>query len=351
MWLRDNWEQMDLLERFVANSVYIKPMMDRTFRIHGMAGAIDVDTGKPRNWDEYVQKERVRRGVGLASQEEAPVWPAVGSTPPVNESIEEQIERIDALLNEKASPIDLRIYRTRIGCAIDASTAGAEMEIETQIRGIDGITTVRSLVDSKRPLSATSDYVTYEVKFELMGASSRTEYREGVLFPGFRRIPGVNIIDWSSIHRTNVRGTVRTVREDKMLKEYGMGGPVGLSAMRRASGARATPTPQLDALISDWAEGGVQLYDTPTNFADMSSHVMMPVEELLPLRSARYRGDMNDFRGRYQNFIREGPSAPVFLAIGQNGRAKITGNEDLIWFAQKAGLEELPVFISYQKQA
>jgi hypothetical protein len=343
MWLRDNWEQMDLLERFVANSVYIKPMMDRTFRIHGANGAIDVDTGEPRNWSSLVQKERVRRGVGLAS----------GPSPvaPVNESIEDQITRIDNLLNEKVSPIDLRIYRTRIGCSIDSAIAGAEMEIETQIRGIDGVTTVRSIVDSKRPLTATSNYATYEIKFELMGADSRKEYREAVLFPGLRRIPGINIIDWSSIHRTNVRGTTRTVREDKMLKEYGIGGPVGLSAMRRASGARATPTPQLDVIISDWAEGGVQLYDTPTNFADMSSHLMMPVEELLPLRSAHYRGDMNDFRGRYQNFIREGASAPVFLAIGQNGRAKITGNEDLIWFAQKAGLEELPVFISYQKQA
>jgi hypothetical protein len=77
----------------------------------------------------------------------------------------------------------------------------------------------------------------------------------------------------------------------------------------------------------------------------------MPVEELASLMSPRYRGDMNDFRGRYERFIKDGPRAPIFLAIGQNGRAKITGNEDLVWFAKKAGLEELPVFISYQKQA
>jgi hypothetical protein len=38
------------------------------------------------------------------------------------------------------------------------------------------------------------------------------------------------------------------------------------------------------------------------------------------------------------------------MAIGQNGRAKITGNEDEVWFACKSGLEELPVFFSYQKQ-
>ena len=34
----------------------------------------------------------------------------------------------------------------------------------------------------------------------------------------------------------------------------------------------------------------------------------------------------------------------------ENGRVKITGNEDDVWYATKSGLEELPVFFSYQKQ-
>jgi hypothetical protein len=353
MWLRDNWEQMDLLERFVANSVYIKPMMDRTFRIHGMAGAIDVATGKPRNWDEYIQKERVRRGVGLASQEEAPVWPAVGSTPPVNESIEEQIERIDALLNEKASPIDLRIYKTQIGCSVDRAVGGAEQEMETQIRGIDGITTVRSVAESKRPMTSTSEYMVFEVKFELMGASSRKEYREAVLFPGLRRIPGLNIIDWTSIHRTNVRGTVRTVREN-IIKELrggfgsGQGGPT--SAHQGISEPLPTPKLSIQAVIEDWKEAGVQAYDAPMNTDDMQYHVMVSVGELWPFKSKTYRDDFDTFDAGYIRFIRDGARLPVYLAVGQNGRAKITGNEDLVWFAKRAGLEELPVFISYQKQ-
>jgi len=362
MWLRDNWEQMDLLERFVADAVYITPMLARTFRGHSMAGAIDPDTGKPRNWDEYVQKERVRRGVGLASTSEIESMgmerarqnrEAAG----INESIEDQIERIDELLNEKESPIDLRIYRTQIGCSVDLSVGGAEMEIETQIRGIEGVTTVRSLIDSKRPLTATSDYITYEIKFELMGASSRKEYREAILFPGLRRVPGINIIDWSSIHRTNVRGTIRTVRENKTLNEYdgSIGGFGGLAGVLGATGRRdsrtmPTPRPALQTMIDDWAEGGVQLYDAPMDTTDMRYHTMMPVEDLVPLCSNSYRGDMNDFRGRYQNFIKDGAGAPVYLAIGQNGRASITGGEDQVWFAQKSGLEELPVFISYQKQ-
>ena len=92
-------------------------------------------------------------------------------------------------------------------------------------------------------------------------------------------------------------------------------------------------------------------YDAPTNTTDMRYHVMLPVEELLPYMSREYRGDAHDFEGRYQHFIKSGAQAPVYLAIGMNGRIKVTGNEDLLWFAKKSGLSELPVFLSYQKQA
>ena len=54
--------------------------------------------------------------------------------------------------------------------------------------------------------------------------------------------------------------------------------------------------------------------------------------------------------GRYKYFIKTGPQAPVYVAVGQNGRMKITGGEDLVWFAKKSGLEQLPVFFSYQRQ-
>jgi hypothetical protein len=111
-----------------------------------------------------------------------------------------------------------------------------------------------------------------------------------------------------------------------------------------------TPRPTIQQMIDDWSEGGVQLYDTPMDSTNMRYNVMMPVEDLVPLCSQTYRGDHNDFMGRYQNFIRNGADSPVYLAIGQNGRASVTGNEDIIWFAQKAGQKEVPVFISYQKQ-
>jgi hypothetical protein len=67
-------------------------------------------------------------------------------------------------------------------------------------------------------------------------------------------------------------------------------------------------------MIDDWAEAGIQMYDAPTDVRDMRYHVMMPVEELLPYCSNAYRGDLNDFRGRYQHFIRSGADAPVYLS-------------------------------------
>ncbi len=163
MWIRDNYAQMDEIEKFVAYYKYIEPMLGRAgqvFRIFGANAAINPETGEPRAWWDLVQNERQRRGVGLASSEA-----------PVNESIEDQIARIDALLNEKESPIDLRIYKTQVGCSVDTGVGGAEMEIETQIRGIDGVTTVKSLADTKRPLTANTEYMVFEIKFELMGAA------------------------------------------------------------------------------------------------------------------------------------------------------------------------------------
>ena len=91
-------------------------------------------------------------------------------------------------------------------------------------------------------------------------------------------------------------------------------------------------------------------YDVPTDTTDMRYSVMLPVDELTPFTGRYYRGDINDFEGRYQEFIKNGPTAPVYVAIGMNGRVKLSGNEDLVWFAKKSGLEEVPVFLSYQKQ-
>jgi len=113
-----------------------------------------------------------------------------------------------------------------------------------------------------------------------------------------------------------------------------------------------TPRSSLQDVLDDWAEGGVKLYDEMAPNDHMAYHVMYPVEELLnaDLMSRTFRAPMDAFDGMYQNFIKNGPNAPVYIALGQNGRAKITGNEDIVWFAKRAGLKEVPVFFSYQRQ-
>ena len=169
------------------------------------------------------------------------------------------------------------------------------------------------------------------------------------------KVKGLRILRMSSVHRTNVRGTIRTVRES-LLKEDGgisnFGGVAGnLGALRKSYfKTSVTPRETIDSVLGDWVEGGVQVYDSPMDTNDMRYHVMMPVEELLPLISREFRAPMDAFDGLYQSFIANGADAPVYVALGKNGRAKVTGNEDIIWFAKKAGLEEIPVFFSYQRQ-
>jgi hypothetical protein len=139
------------------------------------------------------------------------------------------------------------------------------------------------------------------------------------------------------------------VRESKTLKEYGMASYAGFDFDQTQNPAMVTPRGSLAQVASDWQQGGVMLYDVPMNTNDMRYHVMMPVEELWPYISRTYRGDMHTFRGQYESFIRDGPRLPVYVAIGENA-IKVTGNEDLVWFAKKSGLKDVPVFISYQKQ-
>jgi hypothetical protein len=295
---------------------------------------------------------------------------------------ESQIERIDKLLEKKRDPKhDLRIYRIRVGCTLIDRVGGTDAEIAAQIRGIDGVTTVRPLADTKRDITPTETFVVFEVKFELLGAQSRVEYRDTILLPQMRLIDGVKIVDWSATHKTNIQGTVRTVREAaQKLEEYGFGATTGASMGGVAqnlgtvrlpdSAPRPTPTPTLDAIAQDWAQGGVQAYDFPTNTNDMRYHTMLPTMELWELtsRMQRHPKDIFDIKHQrfdavyqrlkdklddpaaYEEFISQGATAPVYVAVGQNGKIKITGNEDLVWFAKKSGLEELPVFLSYQRQ-
>tara|TARA_A100001011_G_C13852910_1_gene651633 strand:- start:48 stop:635 length:588 start_codon:yes stop_codon:yes gene_type:complete len=192
---------------------------------------------------------------------------------------------------------------------------------------------------------------TYEIKFELIGNQGRVKYRDRVLLPNLMNIKGLKILRVSPIHRTNVRGTIRTVRE-ALINEAGFGGEYGGTAIGFNHSTSKMPSNRMDleTIAADWGAASVMAYDTPMDTTDMRYHVMMPVEDLLNYTSREFRAPKDAFDGMYQNFIKNGAQAPVYVAVGKNRRIKITGNEDLVWFAKRAGLKELPVFLSYQKQ-
>ena len=181
------------------------------------------------------------------------------------------------------------------------------------------------------------DFGTIEIKFELLGNISRDKYLKRVLAPGLYKIKGLTIVR---------AGRAEQISENQTLKEYF---PYNSIADDPSPGL-VTPALSLDQVVSDWVNGSLMAYDHPLDVRDMRYHVMMPVEELVPLMGRHFRAPMDGFKGMYRHFIKYGPTAPVFIAIGKNGKVKVTGNEDLIWFAKRSGLEELPVFFSYQTQ-
>jgi len=257
------------------------------------------------------------------------------------ESIEEEILRIDKMMEQDDTfqqKIDLRIYKVEIGVIVNIALSGTDSQIENQIRGIEGVTTVRHLTTLQRRLGHGLEYRVYEIKFELFGQAQRDEYRDFKLVPGIvADVQGIKVRD---------RGQVKAV--ERLSEWGGMGSGYGM--IKRPAPDMVTPSVALDDIVLDWAEGGVQIYDAPMDANNMQYHVMMPVSELWPHASRYYRGSKTDFDGKYKHFIKSGAQLPVYVALGQNGRVKITGNEDLVWFAKTAGLEELPVFFSYQKQ-
>ncbi len=356
-WINQNFEQMDEVEKYVSYYKYLRPIVNQNIRRIGPIDHLGDDKGKPDYFDREVRGQLIKMGASstqMDSRKGDPISGRMGEPRPAQESMESQILRIDSLLNEKDETYDLRLYSIKVDVAISKDLGGEIQETQTEIRGIEGVTTVRTVGDTQ-DLGA-SNVGTYEIKFELIGSLGRVKYRDRVLIPGLMKIKGLRILRLSSIHRTNVRGTIRTVREELM--EYGgianFGGGVsnlGASAGRASMGTQMrTPRMSIEDIMMDWAEGGVKMYDeiAPNNL--MGYHVMYPVEELLDYLSREFRAPMDAYDGMYQQFIKTGPTAPVYVALGQNKRAKITGGEDIVWFAKRAGQKEVPVFFSYQRQ-
>lgn len=252
-------------------------------------------------------------------------------------------------ITEVDKSYDLRVYETHFIISISKEKGGEMQEVQTEIRAIPKVTIVRTIGLSRsvgnRVLAKIS------VKFALLGQDSRVKYRDQILIPQMSIIKGLQIHRAYRIHRINVQGTIRKVREGvERLDEYGVAQYSAHAIPRKTSKKMPTPRMTIPQMIQDYSDSGQQPYDAAMHNAHMSYHVMLPVSELIEYLPRMYRGDAIKYDTAYQDFIRHGPTNPVFLAIGQNGRAKITGNEDILFFAQEAGLQEVPVFISYQRQ-
>ena len=344
-WFEENYNDMNEAERYIAITRFLGPMAGSRFRAYSNEGAIDSNTGAPVMFPEMVEKQLLRMGAPEKRLR------------PTQESVEHQIARIERMLSDQAplvEEVDVRLYKFEVDASISGERAAKTKQLQDQLRGISNVTTV----SAKSSLTAgANERVRYMIKFTLVGQQSRTEFVGNYLVPEMNSIEGVEVINQQGVGWSVPTEVTpgKKLAEVKSLEEYGFGGGVAanLGAQRNTYGKEMrTPRSSLESILDDWVEGGVMAYDAPTDSTDMRYHVMMPVEEMLPFIGGKeYRGDMKDFEGRYQQFIKTGATAPVFIAVGMNGRVKITGNEDLVWFAKKSGLKELPVFLSYQKQA
>ena len=254
--------------------------------------------------------------------------------------IKDQLAKWDAedqgeSLQEADKPLDVRLYEIDYVMSYPLGQGFEITDIHNIIRAIPDVTTVRTVGNAKRS-QGNRTLSLQRLKFALRGQKNRIEWVRQVLLLQIHKIsPKIRI------HKVDRAELISSSRQSLEESYYN-------STMRQSPG-RTTPLPSIQNLIDDWVEGGV-MYDQPTNHNLTRYSVMMPVEDLKHLCGREPRKHGHHFDAGYQNFIQNGTRDPIYLAIGKNGRAKITGNEDDLRYAIKAGVEEVPVFISYQRQ-
>jgi hypothetical protein len=242
----------------------------------------------------------------------------------------------EVVQQEAVNPLDVRLYEIDYVMSYPLGQGFEITDIHNIVRAIPDVTTVRTVGNAKRS-QGNRTVSLQRLKFALKGQRSRMEWVRQILLPQIRKIDSR-----IRLHKVEPADLISTSRGGRLNELYYQ------SSMRQSPG-RTTPRPAIQALIDDWVEGGV-MYDAPTNINLTRYSVMMPVEDLRHLCSREPRKHGHHFDAGYEYFIQNGPRDPIYLAIGKNGRAKITGNEDDLRYAIKAGVEEVPVFISYQRQ-
>tara|TARA_R110002110_G_scaffold336513_1_gene547114 strand:+ start:351 stop:815 length:465 start_codon:yes stop_codon:yes gene_type:complete len=117
--------------------------------------------------------------------------------------------------------------------------------------------------------------------------------------------------------------------------------------MPQRQGIRGTPIPTIQDLLDDWVSNELHGFDEPAvRSGGQWQHTMMPVDELL-LYLSDAPEDV-DVAGAKFNIINNDIPDSVYVTIGKNGKAKVTGGEDTLLAAKEIGLKDLPTVFSFQ---
>ena len=337
-WIKDNFDQMGEPEKYVAWFYYLKPMKEGYYQPYNnpiyIGGENEPgEAGQPQHWNERVQQQLDKMGAYSHTVRDY----SITRDTPVGESIEQQINRIDKMLSEF---IDVRRYGMELELLIETAPESTIEDYKDAVRACEGVTTLQTLQTySVGNLTGA----TFRLKFVLEGQVSRKLYLQQKLIPYINKINGIKFGP----------AGYSMPQEILPLREYsgGFGGRVSnLGAMRRPDAAMPTPRQSLEDIVDEWVYSGKKAYDVPMFTNSMQYHVMMPTEELWPYKSREFRAPMDGYDGMYQNFIANGPTAPVHVTIDKRGNISMK-NEDIVWFAHESGLDAVPVIFTFAQQA
>jgi hypothetical protein len=106
------------------------------------------------------------------------------------EMVEEQLS-----LNEADASYTQNIYKISVKLRVNKARGGDITDIINEIRGIEGVTTVKHEAEYARN-TETFDFLLFTLKYELVGSdASPMRYQKAALVPGLRNITGIDIQD------------------------------------------------------------------------------------------------------------------------------------------------------------
>jgi hypothetical protein len=113
----------------------------------------------------------------------------------MNINLDTLVEMVEKTLTLSEQENIQSIYKTAAKLRINNARTGDITQLINEVRGIEGVTTVRHDADYARRTD-TFDFVIFEIKYELMGADANpVSYMKNTLVPSLRKIQGVDIQD------------------------------------------------------------------------------------------------------------------------------------------------------------